>query len=122
MAKAKAKVKMMTPAEFTDRLPQLIERLTNDLEREQEDCALPELGSDPLWDTPAVDSKTVAKLSPAVKEITGESLDPKWIQRGGYQSVEAAVTHIVSQIQENLVALPAPPASAPAPEEAAATH
>lgn len=117
-----AKVKKMTPAEFADRLPTLIERLTKDLEREQQDCALPELGSDPLWDTPAVDSKTAAKLSPAVKDITGESLDPRWIQRGGYQSVDAAVKHIVSQIQENLVALPAPPAHAPAPEEVAAAH
>lgn len=117
-----AKLKKMTPTEFADRFPKLIERLTKDLEREQEDCALPELGSDPLWDTPAVDSKTVAKLSPAVKDITGESLDPKWIQRGGYQSVDAAVTHIVSQILENLVALPAPPASVPAPEEVAAIH
>lgn len=117
-----SKPKMMTPAKFWELLPTLKDRLTKDLEREQEDCALPDLAKDPLWDTPAVDSKTVAKLSPAVKELTGESLDPRWIQRGGYQTVEAAVTHILNQIKQHRVAVPAEPASVPATEEADAVH
>ena len=57
------KPKMMSPAKFLELLPTLTERLTKDLQREQEECALPDLKNDPLWDTPEVDSKTVAKMS-----------------------------------------------------------
>lgn len=120
-----SKAKMLSPAEFSELLPRLTERLTEDLQREQDECALPELKKDPLWDTPEVDSKTVAKMSPVVKEITGESLDPRWIQRGGYPSIEAAVSHIISQIKQHRVAVPTEPASpvpAAAPEVAAAVH
>lgn len=117
-----SKVKKLTPSEFSGLVPKLIDRLTEDLQREQQDCALPALGKDPLWDTPEVDSKTVAKLSPAVKELTGESLDPRWIRRGGYHSVAEAVADIVSQIKQHRVAAPAAPASAPAPANAVAAH
>lgn len=112
----------LSPSRFAELLPTLVERLTKDLLREQEDCALPDLRKDPLWDTPEVDSKTVAKLSPAVKELTGKSLDPSWIKRGGYHSIEEAVSHIVSQIKHNRVAAPAAPVTAPEPETAVATH
>ena len=117
-----SKSKMLSPSAFSDLLPKLMGRLTEDLRREQEDCALPDLKKDPLWDTPEVDSKTVAKLSPAVKELTGESLDPRWIQRGGYQTVEEAVAHIISQIKHYRVAVPAAPVSVPAPEVADPVH
>ncbi|MGJ3700815.1 hypothetical protein [Variovorax sp. AFSI2.2] len=117
-----SKPKMLSPSEFSGLLPKLMDRLTKDLQREQEDCALPDLKKDPLWDTPEVDSKTVAKLSPAVKELTGESLDPRWIQRGGYHTVEEAVAHIISQIKQHRVAVPAAPVSAPATEVADAVH
>lgn len=117
-----SKPKMLSPSDFSDLLPRLMGRLTKDLQREQEDCALPDLKKDPLWDTPEVDSKTVAKLSPAVQELTGESLDPRWIQRGGYHTVEEAVAHIISQIKQHRVAVPAAPVSAPAPEVADAVH
>lgn len=117
-----SKPKMLSPTEFSDLLPELMSRLTKDLEREQEDCALPDLKNDPLWDTPEVDSKTVAKLSPAVKELTGESLDPRWIRRGGYQTVEEAVAHIISQIKLHRVAMPAMPTSATALQEADAVQ
>jgi len=113
-----SKPKKLSPTEFSDLLPELMSRLTKDLMREQDDCALPDLKNDPLWDTPEVDSKTVAKLSPAVKELTGESLDPRWIRRGGYQTVEEAVAHIISQIKQHRVAMPAMPISATALQEA----
>ncbi len=112
----------LSQSQFAALLPTLVKRLTGDLRREQEDCALPELANDPFWSTPDVDSKTVAKLSPAVKELTGESLDPRWIRRGGYQTVENAVAHIVSQIKEHLVAAPAVPAAAPEPVVTEAAH
>lgn len=112
----------LSQSQFAALLPTLVKRLTGDLQREQEDCALPELANDPLWSTPDVDSKTVAKLSPAVKELTGESLDPRWIRRGGYQTVEDAVAHIVSQIKEHLVAAPAAPTAAPEPLVTEAAH
>lgn len=117
-----SKPKMLSPSEFSDLLPELMSRLTKDLQREQEDCALPDLKNDPLWDTPEVDSKTVAKLSPAVKELTGESLDPRWIQRGGYHTIEEAVTHIISQIKQHRVAVPAVTISASASQVADAAH
>ncbi|MES2785858.1 MAG: hypothetical protein V4684_10375 [Pseudomonadota bacterium] len=117
-----AKMKKLTPVKFSQLVPTLIERLTKDLEREQEDCALPTLAKDPLWDTPEVDSKTVAKLSPAVKELTGESLDPRWIQRGGYHTISEAVSHIISQIKQHRVAVPDQPAHVLAPEDEVAIH
>jgi len=112
----------LSPTKFSELLPTLIDRLTKDLQREQQDCALPALGKDPLWDTPEVDSKTVAKLSPAVKELTGESLDPRWIQRGGYHTIAEAVGHIISQIKQHRVVVPAAPVPAPVPEVADAVH
>jgi hypothetical protein len=117
-----SKLKLMSPATFSGLVPTLHARLTNDLRREQEDCALPDLNKNPLWDTPEVDSKTVAKLSPAVKELTGNSLDPRWIQKGGYHSVEEAVIHIISQLKLNLVVLPVAPVITPAEEVLSAVH
>lgn len=117
-----SKLKMLSPSDFLNLLPKLMGRLTEDLLREQEDCALPDLKKDSLWDTPEVDSKTVAKLSPAVRELTGEPLDPRWIKRGGYQTVEEAVVHIIGQIKQHRVAVPAAPVSEPAPEVADPVH
>ena len=112
----------LSPSKFAELLPSLVGRLTSDLQREQEDCALPGLANDPFWATPEVDSKTVAKLSPAVKELTGKSLDPRWIQRGGYKTVEDAVAHIVSQIKEHLVAESVAPLAAAESEMAEAAN
>ncbi|KVW81583.1 hypothetical protein [Burkholderia cepacia] len=117
-----SKPKMLSPSDFSNLLPTLMGRLTEDLRREQEDCALPDLKKDPLWDTPEVDSKTVAKLSPAVQELTGESLDPRWIRRGGYRTVEEAVAHIIDQIKLHRVAVSAEPVSVPAPKVADPVH
>jgi hypothetical protein len=101
-----AKSKLLSPTEFEALKPTLIQRLTEALERELADCALPELGSDPntdLWDLPEVDSKTVAKLSPVVKDLIGRRLHPKWIRKGGYASVEQAIEDLVAQIRTHCV-------------------
>ncbi|CAI3805420.1 hypothetical protein [Rheinheimera sp. MM224] len=52
-----------------------------------------------LWETPAVDSKAVVKLSPTIQKYTGTKLDPTWIKCGGYDSVVEAVEHIMEQLE-----------------------
>ena len=101
-----AKSKLLTLAEFESLKPTLSQRLTEALEQELADCALPELGSDPnsdLWDLPEVDSKTVAKLSPVVKNLIGRRLHPTWIRKGGYASVEEAIADLLTQIRKYCV-------------------
>jgi len=101
--------KKLTPGQFERLGATLAAELTKALEAEIQDCALPELVADSstdLWSPPKVDSKTVVKLSPKVKELTGWSLDPAWIQKGGYPTVQQAVSHIVAQIKKNCVAEP----------------
>ena len=77
---------------------------------------MPDLGGDPksdLWSgLPEVDSKTVAKLSPVVKGLLGRRLNPKWIRKGGYPSIKAAVQDLLTQIAKHCVA--ESPAGAPA--------
>lgn len=100
-----SKVKL-TPIQFNDIAALLRRRLTEALQKEIEDCALPDLADDEdtdLWTLPNVDSKTVVKLSPTVKELTGWSLDPTWIKKGGYASVEDAVSDLVAQIKAHCV-------------------
>lgn len=55
-----------------------------------------------LFDTPIVDSKSVMKLSPIVEEYIGIKIKPEWIKCGGYDSLEEAVTHLLSQIEESI--------------------
>lgn len=52
-----------------------------------------------LWDTPAVDSKTIIKLSPLVEKLTGKKIKPEWIKPGGYDSTDDAVGHLVHQLE-----------------------
>ena len=96
------KAKLLTLAEFEALLPKLRQRLTDALTKEQQDCALPDPTTD-LWDFPPVDSKTVAKLSPVIKELIGHRLRPSWIRKGGYQSIEAAVQDLLAQIRKHCV-------------------
>jgi hypothetical protein len=103
---AMAKPNLLSEAEFEALKPKLIKRLTEALEKELADCALPELGADPnsdLWDLPTVDSKTVAKLSPVVKDLIGRRLHPNWIRKGGYDSVGQAIEDLIAQIRTNCV-------------------
>ena len=97
-----AKVKLLTIAEFNALLPKLQQRLTDALSKEQQDCALPDPVTD-LWDFPPVDSKTVVKLSPVVKELIGHRLRPSWIHKGGYTSIQGAVQHLLVQIRAHCV-------------------
>jgi hypothetical protein len=109
MAKAKVPV-----SRFAEIVGTLRKRLTHDLQKELAECALPELPRDAstdLWSLPKVDSKTVAKLSPTVKEITGWRLDPRWIKKGGYATVGQAVEHVIAQIQQHCVAESVTPSS-----------
>jgi hypothetical protein len=95
----------------------LKKRLTDELVKQAEECALPELAANPdsdLWSTPTVDSKTVVKLSPVVKEMTGFRLDPKWIRKGGYASIPEAVADVMARLAEHCVGLPAEEKPAPA--------
>jgi hypothetical protein len=119
-----AKFKLFTPGEFETLRPLLTKRLREALEQELADCALPELGGDPttdLWDLPPVDSKTVAKLSPVVKELLGRRMHPTWIRKGGYASVEEAITDLLAQIREHCV-IGAVSEISPQPPALAVTH
>lgn len=101
----------LSPTKFDEIAQPLEKLLTEQLQRDIEDCALPELAEDPhtdLWTTPKVDSKTVVKLSATVKEFTGFRLDPTWIQKGGYSTVAAAITHVMAEIKKHCVAESAP--------------
>lgn len=98
--------KSFTPAEFAAIQAPLKKALSDALQKELDDCALDldDPDSD-LWDDlPTVDSKTVAKLSPVVKKFVGRSLDPRWIRKGGYASVDEAVNDILGQLQKHCVA------------------
>lgn len=99
----------VTTEQFESLASTLIERFTTGLEHELTDCALPNLPSG-LWDLPIVDSKTVCKLSPIVKELFGRRLEPSWIRKGGYESVKAAVEDLVTRLRKECV-LDAPSAA-----------
>ena len=49
-----------------------------------------------LWaDMPIVDSKTVARMAPLFKKHMGRSLIVRRIRRGGYNSIENVIQHLV---------------------------
>lgn len=111
-----SKVKL-SPQQFADLSASLKKRLADELIKQASECALPELGANPnsdLWSPPTVDSKTVVKLSPIVKEMTSFRLDPKWIRKGGYSSIPEAVADVMARLAEHCVGVPAPAKSAPA--------
>ena len=98
-------VRQLTGTEFQAVAGALRRELAASLERELA-CVLPKVGSMPssdLWELPLVDSKTVAKLSPTVIRIIGRKLEPKWIRKGGYSSVEEAVKDLMAKIEHNCV-------------------
>ncbi len=118
-----SKPKKLSPSDFVNLLPKPMGRLTEDLLREQEDCALPDLKKDPLWDTPEVgleDRREALAGRPGVDWRVFST--HAGLRRGGYHTVEEAVTHIISQIKQHRVAVPAAPVSAPVPEVADPVH
>src|SRR5271156_810932 len=78
--------------------------LTAGLQKELKDCAWQPDPDTDIWNLPTVDSKTVCKLSPIVEKMTGHKLQAKWVRKGGYESVENAVTDLMAHIAENCVA------------------
>jgi len=119
MATSKSK---LTVAEFNKLLPTLIGRLTSGLENELMDCALPELADSPPWDNlPTVDSKTVCKLSPIVQELLDRRLEPSWVRKGGYSSVEDAIQDVVANMKKDCVGGNPQPAPAKPAKTAATT-
>lgn len=95
---------MLTTEQFEQLLPTLIERLTLGLETELKDCALPELVDSPPWDDlPTVDSKTVCKLSPIVQDLLGRRLEPSWVRKGGYPSVDIAIKDVINNMKKDCI-------------------
>jgi hypothetical protein len=101
-----AKPKLLSPSEFQAIRGKLEQILSEALEKERLDTALPESGSDPLSDLdelPPIDSKSVVKLSPLVREMTGHRLDPRWIRKGGYETVVDAITDLLTHFEKHCV-------------------
>ena len=49
-----------------------------------------------LWaDMPTVDSKTVARMAPLFTQHMGRPLDVRRIRRGGYNSIEDLIRHLI---------------------------
>jgi acyl carrier protein len=88
----------MTKSEYEKIKETLKSELTEELKSEVEFAEF-ETDNEGLWDTPAVDSKAVIKISPVVEKHTGKQLDPSWIKCGGYESVPEAVDHIIEQLE-----------------------
>jgi hypothetical protein len=97
----------MTSAAFEAKRADIQSALTGGLHKELKDCAWDSEPKTDLWDLPTVDSKTVCKLSPIVLEITGQKLDPKWVRKGGYESVDEAIADLMAHIAEHCVAVAA---------------
>lgn len=112
-----AKKQSISQAEFASHEASLRERLTDAIEQELADCAIPDLADDPtsgqVWASlPTVDSKTAHKISASViEQILGCAFQPAWIRRGGYTSVGEAVTHVVDQIRTHCVTSSSPVAA-----------
>ena len=99
-----AKPKLLSPKEFSPIQGDLEKALTEGLNAELKDGAWQADPDSDRWDLPTVDSKTVCKLSPIVEKITGHKLKPKWVRKGGYPSIDEAVSDLVSHIAQDCVA------------------
>ena len=82
---------------------ELLQELQRRLEEEVEIDQFEKTSDDEdLWDLPVVDSKTVMKLSPIVEKHLGLKIEPDWIKKGGYDSVNDAITDLITKIDENV--------------------
>lgn len=101
MAKTKRK---LTEAEFDAKAPELSKKMKAALQRELDDCALPEIGgasASGAWEgMPTVDSKSVIKLSTIVEELIGRPLEPCWVRKGGYETVDEAVVDVIASARK----------------------
>jgi hypothetical protein len=90
--------------EFEKRVPLLKSRMIAALDKEMSDGDLPEgPGCDVFSGLPTVDSKTVCKMSPTVKDVLGCSLKPRWVKKGGYGSVQKAVEDVIQNIRNEII-------------------
>jgi hypothetical protein len=100
----KAKLVPISARAFELLQAELYDVLLKKLEEEQAGDFIPD-GDDAantdIFDTPAVDSKTVVKLSGIVESMTGHTLKPDWIKKGGYSSIEEAALDVVNKIREH---------------------
>lgn len=51
---------------------------------------------------PTVDSKTVMKLNPKFKKVTGYDIQTDWIRSGGYETVDEAIKDVISNFEAYL--------------------
>lgn len=80
----------------------LIKTLSEKLEEEIEEEQFESDEDSDLWDTPAVDSKSVFKISPLMEKQTGYKVEPDWIAPGGYDDPTQAVTALIEQLELKL--------------------
>lgn len=100
----KAKLVPISAQAFDLLQAELYDALLNKLEEEQAGDFIPdgaEAANTDIFDTPAVDSKTVIKLSDIVEKMTGHTLKPDWIKKGGYSSIEEAALDVINKIREH---------------------
>jgi hypothetical protein len=103
------KKKPISRSAFEALAPVLRNQIVKAIEDQKKDSFIPVAPEHTdVFDVPAVDSKTVAKLSPIVESQIGYKLRPKWIRKGGYGSAEEAADDMISKIFENCY----PPGSA----------
>lgn len=94
--------KALTKAEFEALAPTLQAEIVKAIEAQAAESYIPAAPENTdVFDVPAVDSKTVAKLSPMIEDKVGHKLKPIWIKKGGYGSAEEAAQHVVEMIREH---------------------
>jgi hypothetical protein len=94
----------ITKAEFDEIEQALREDLKRWWEDEKADLeadpmpADPEM--DPLWEgMPEIDSKSVVKASPIIRQHVGADLDPKLIRKGGYDSFDDLANDLLPRVR-----------------------
>ncbi|PWK52844.1 hypothetical protein [Pleionea mediterranea] len=75
-------------------LTEILEAETEELEERFDDPAVSK-----LFNSNAVDSKSMCALSPKIEEVTGLKLKEEWIQKGGYESVDEAIDLLFVQLE-----------------------
>lgn len=94
--------KALTKAEFDAQEAVLRAEIVKAIELQAAESYIPAAPENTdVFDVPAVDSKTVAKLSPMIEEKVGHKLKPSWIKKGGYASAQAAAQHVIDMLREH---------------------
>ncbi len=73
--------------------------------------------TDPLWDgMPEIDSKSVVKASPVIRQKIGADLDPKLIRKGGYTSFDDLANDLLPKLRDTCPDAHPPEAAEPPAE------